>query len=92
MVVRLLRLRPGYFPDPMKNPADSPVKGTTNTAEVVSMLAAPRKDRCCCWCFTGKAVDSRHRTAAPASDKGDLIIDGGNSHFEDTNRRTEYMR
>jgi 6-phosphogluconate dehydrogenase len=27
----------------------------------------------------------------PYLDKGDVIIDGGNSHFPDTNRRTAYL-
>ena len=35
----------------------------------------------------GKIVDSVIQELTPLLDKGDLIIDGGNSHFTDTNRR-----
>jgi 6-phosphogluconate dehydrogenase len=30
-------------------------------------------------------------TLIPLLDKGDIIIDGGNTHFPDTNRRTAYV-
>ena len=35
----------------------------------------------------GEAIDSVINELAPLLDHGDLLIDGGNSHFEDTNRR-----
>ena len=69
---------------------DKPVKGTTNTAEFVAMLRRPRKIMLLV--PAGKPVDSVIESLLPHLDKGDLIIDGGNSHFEDTNRRTEYMK
>ncbi|MCB9053713.1 MAG: NADP-dependent phosphogluconate dehydrogenase [Lewinellaceae bacterium] len=70
--------------------AGKPVKGTTNTAEFVAMLKRPRKIMLLV--PAGKAVDSVIESLIPHLDKGDLIIDGGNSHFEDTNRRQEYLK
>jgi 6-phosphogluconate dehydrogenase len=40
----------------------------------------------------GKIVDSVIQELTPLLDKGDLIIDGGNSHFTDTNRRVEELK
>jgi 6-phosphogluconate dehydrogenase len=39
----------------------------------------------------GKAVDDFIETLLPYMEPGDLIIDGGNSHFPDTIRRTAYL-
>ena len=39
----------------------------------------------------GKPVDDFIERLLPLLDKGDIIIDGGNSHFPDTVRRTEYI-
>ncbi len=36
----------------------------------------------------GSAVDDMINTLIPLLEKGDIIIDGGNTHFPDTNRRT----
>ncbi|PBP18411.1 hypothetical protein BUE80_DR010891 [Diplocarpon rosae] len=36
-------------------------------------------------------VDDFIETLLPFVEKGDIIIDGGNSHFPDTNRRTKYL-
>ena len=69
---------------------DHPVTGTTNTAEFVAMLRQPRKIMLLV--PAGKAVDNVIESLLPHLDKGDLIIDGGNSYFEDTNRRVEYMK
>ena len=40
----------------------------------------------------GKAVDLVIEGLLPFLGKGDLIIDGGNSHYKDTNRREEYLK
>ncbi|MGB7784849.1 MAG: NADP-dependent phosphogluconate dehydrogenase [Salinimicrobium sp.] len=40
----------------------------------------------------GKAVDLVIEGLLPFLDKGDLIIDGGNSHFKDTNRREAFLK
>lgn len=39
----------------------------------------------------GKAVDEFIERLIPLLEPGDIIIDGGNSHFPDTNRRTKYV-
>lgn len=39
----------------------------------------------------GPAVDDFIAALLPFLDPGDIIIDGGNSHFPDTNRRTRYL-
>ena len=39
----------------------------------------------------GKPVDEVIEKVLPLLDKGDIIIDGGNSHFPDTARRVEYV-
>jgi 6-phosphogluconate dehydrogenase len=40
----------------------------------------------------GKIVESVIEELLPLLDKGDIIIDGGNSHFTDTDRRVEYLQ
>ena len=40
----------------------------------------------------GSPVDESIEKLLPYLDKGDLIIDGGNSHYPDTTRRTLYLR
>ncbi|APU69978.1 NADP-dependent phosphogluconate dehydrogenase [Christiangramia flava] len=40
----------------------------------------------------GKAVDSVIQQLIPHLDKGDLIIDGGNSHYTDTQRRAKKLK
>lgn len=40
----------------------------------------------------GRAVDSVINDLLPHLEPGDLIIDGGNSHFTDTNVRAEYLQ
>ncbi len=39
----------------------------------------------------GKAVDELIDQLIPLIEKGDVLIDGGNSHFPDTTRRTKYL-
>lgn len=40
---------------------------------------------------SGKAVDSVIEQLLPGLNKGDIVIDGGNSHYKDTLRRAEYL-
>ncbi|HMQ48476.1 MAG TPA: NADP-dependent phosphogluconate dehydrogenase [Saprospiraceae bacterium] len=65
------------------------VKGVTDTAQFVAFLKKPR----CIMLLVpaGKAVDSVIESLLPLMDAGDLIIDGGNSHFDDTIRRQAYL-
>jgi len=41
--------------------------------------------------MAGKPVDDFINALLPYVEKGDIIIDGGNSHFPDTNRRTKML-
>ena len=57
--------------------------------ELVASLKAPRK--VFLMVTAGAAVDQVIGTLLPLLDKGDIIIDGGNSHFPDTQRRTAQL-
>lgn len=61
------------------------IKGTTDMAEFVSLLKKPR--RIMLLVPAGKVVDAVSKDLLQYLDQGDLIIDGGNSHFPDTDRR-----
>jgi 6-phosphogluconate dehydrogenase len=65
------------------------VIGTTTIEELVSFLKTPRKIML--MVKAGKPVDDFIELLIPHLDKGDIIIDGGNSHFPDTIRRTKYV-
>jgi 6-phosphogluconate dehydrogenase len=59
--------------------------GTFSTEEFVAVLARPR--RILVMVKAGPAVDAVLEELAGHLDEGDLLIDGGNSFFEDTVRR-----
>ena len=63
--------------------------GTHSIEELVSTLKKPRKVMMLV--KAGKPVDDFIEMLIPHLDQGDIIIDGGNSHFPDTNRRTQYV-
>ncbi|MFP4179889.1 MAG: decarboxylating NADP(+)-dependent phosphogluconate dehydrogenase [Spirochaetaceae bacterium] len=63
--------------------------GTKSVEEFVDSLQRPRKIML--MVKAGEVVDSFIEMVLPHLDKGDLIIDGGNSHFPDTMRRTKYL-
>ncbi|WP_421877574.1 NADP-dependent phosphogluconate dehydrogenase [Marinoscillum sp.] len=65
------------------------VNGTTDAATFVGALKTPRKIMLLV--PAGKPVDAVIETLLPHLDKGDIIIDGGNSFFEDTERRIAYL-
>jgi 6-phosphogluconate dehydrogenase len=65
------------------------IRGVYSAEEMVQSLAKPRKVML--MIKAGQAVDATIETLIPLLDKGDIIIDGGNTHFPDTNRRTEYV-
>ena len=60
--------------------------GTHSIIELVESLAFPRKVML--MIKAGSAVDEMIETLIPHLSPGDIIIDGGNTHFPDTNRRT----
>jgi 6-phosphogluconate dehydrogenase len=63
--------------------------GTFSTEEFVAALARPR--RILVMVKAGPAVDAVLEELAGHLEAGDLLIDGGNSYFEDTVRREQAM-
>ena len=61
------------------------VKGTISLEEFVTTLETPRK--IILMVPAGKPVDAVLGNITPLLSKGDIVIDAGNSYFEDTNRR-----
>jgi 6-phosphogluconate dehydrogenase len=68
---------------------DKNIIGTKSLEELVSSLKSPRKVML--MVKAGKPVDDFIELLIPYLDKGDIIIDGGNTHFPDTDRRTAYL-
>jgi 6-phosphogluconate dehydrogenase len=65
------------------------IVGAKTVEEFVSKLKSPR--RVMLLVQAGKAVDDWIEKLLPLLSEGDIIIDGGNSHFPDSNRRTQYL-
>jgi 6-phosphogluconate dehydrogenase len=65
------------------------IAGAMTLEEFVSQLEKPRK--VFLMVKAGQAVDDFIETLIPLLEPGDVIIDGGNSHFPDTARRTAYV-
>lgn len=63
--------------------------GCHSVEQMVSSLATPRKIMMLV--KAGPAVDSLIEQLIPLLSPGDVIIDGGNTHFDDTERRTKYV-
>lgn len=63
--------------------------GCHSIEELVSSLETPRKIML--MVKAGKPVDDFIQLLISHLEKGDIIIDGGNSHFPDTIRRTKYL-
>ncbi|GGW40508.1 NADP-dependent phosphogluconate dehydrogenase [Arenibacter certesii] len=66
------------------------VNATSDIQTFVSSLSQPRKIMLLV--PAGKIVDSVIESLLPHLDKNDLIIDGGNSFFTDTDRREAYLK
>jgi 6-phosphogluconate dehydrogenase len=65
------------------------VIGAHSLQEMAALLKKPR--RVMLMVKAGQAVDEFIEHLLPVLEPGDIIIDGGNSLFEDTNRRTKYV-
>ena len=63
---------------------------TSTTDELVDALERPR--RILMMVPAGKPVDEMIQRLLPRLDAGDIVIDGGNSWFEDTQRRERELR
>ncbi len=85
----------GYDKDNDKNSllekegAGKPVKAFNHLPAFIDSLQKPRSVMMLV--PAGKIVDGVIEELLPLLEKGDLIIDGGNSHFKDTNRRVDYL-
>jgi 6-phosphogluconate dehydrogenase len=65
------------------------VVGAHSIPELIQALKKPR--RVMLMVKAGDTVDQMIDNLLPHLEKGDIIIDGGNSHYPDTNRRTKTL-
>jgi 6-phosphogluconate dehydrogenase len=65
------------------------IQGAHSLEELVGMLKRPR--RVMLMVKAGQPVDDFIEKLLPLLEPGDIIIDGGNSNFEDSIRRTAYL-
>jgi 6-phosphogluconate dehydrogenase len=85
----------GYDKDPKRvaqlrdETGNLPVQGSENVADFVALLRKPRA--LMMLVPAGPIVDSVIYDLLPHLDKGDLVIDAGNSHFHDTDRRQKEL-
>lgn len=73
-----------------KEGKDFIVDGTQSEKEFLNSLSRPRKVMLLV--PAGEPVDSTIKKFLPYLDKDDIIIDGGNSHYDDTERRYTYLK
>ncbi len=77
--------------DFLKGPAkNTQVIGTHSLKEFIQSLKKPRK--LMFMVKAGAAVDELIEECLPFLEKGDIIIDGGNSHYPDTERRVKELQ
>ena len=72
-----------------KEGAEYTVEGVTDLPTFIKSLERPRKIMMLV--PAGKIVDSVIENLIPFLEKGDIVIDGGNSHFTDTETREKYL-
>lgn len=65
------------------------LKGVESLENLIDELSSPRKIML--MVPAGKIVDDIINKIIPLLNEGDIIIDGGNSNFQDTIRRTKYL-
>ena len=65
------------------------IYGAMSLEDLVASLERPRKVML--MVKAGQAVDDFIDKLIPLLEPGDIIIDGGNTHYPDTNRRTAYV-
>ena len=81
----------GKIDDFLAGPAKgTDVIGAYTLEELVDSLETPR--RVMMMVKAGEVVDHYIEKLIPLLSEGDIIIDGGNSLYSDSNRRTEYLR
>ncbi|MEX2264014.1 MAG: decarboxylating NADP(+)-dependent phosphogluconate dehydrogenase [Bryobacteraceae bacterium] len=69
--------------------AGTKVTGAHSIPELVQALKKPR--RVMLMVKAGETVDQVIESLLPHLEEGDIVIDGGNSHYPDTNRRTKAL-
>jgi 6-phosphogluconate dehydrogenase len=69
--------------------SEGPITGTTSNEEFVAALERPRTIMI--MVKAGPPVDAVIDQLVPLLDEGDTIVDGGNSYFRDTQRRTRAL-
>jgi 6-phosphogluconate dehydrogenase len=69
--------------------AGKKITGCHSIAELAAALSRPRKAMI--MVKAGQAVDDTIEQLLGVLEKGDIIIDGGNSNYQDTMRRTAYV-
>ncbi len=84
-----LDLDPAKVQDAKAKFAGADMVATLSKEEFVAQLAAPRM--VLMMVPAGKAVDAVINELRPHLAKGDILIDGGNSYFEDTRRRLKQL-
>jgi 6-phosphogluconate dehydrogenase len=87
----------GFDSDPVKGKLlessatpGTTVKGISSLAEMIQQLKKPRKIMMLV--PAGPIVDSVINDLLPLLEEGDIVIDGGNSHYTDTLRRITYLQ
>ncbi|MGO4927634.1 NADP-dependent phosphogluconate dehydrogenase [Fundicoccus sp. Sow4_D5] len=68
---------------------DKNLKATYSIEEFVASLETPRKIML--MVQAGAGTDATIENLLPHLDKGDILIDGGNTYYKDTIRRSEYL-
>ena len=76
-----------FLNGPAKN---TTIMGTYSLEELVTSLEKPRKVML--MVKAGDVVDRFIDRLVPVLEPGDVIIDGGNSYYPDSTRRTQYLR
>nr|WP_310589848.1 NADP-dependent phosphogluconate dehydrogenase [Dyadobacter sp. CY343] len=86
----------GFDKDAAKNTAlegsatpGTTVKGVSELSQMIGLLKRPRNVMMLV--PAGQPVDDVIASLLPLLEKGDVIIDGGNSHYTDTLRRVKYL-
>ncbi|MRI80631.1 NADP-dependent phosphogluconate dehydrogenase [Aerococcaceae bacterium DSM 109653] len=75
--------------DVLEENPDKNLKGTFTIEEFVDSLETPRKIML--MVQAGAGTDATIESLLPHLDKGDILIDGGNTYYKDTIRRSEYL-
>ena len=88
--VAVWNLETEWVGDFIRNHQAAKFQGTTTFEELTAALERPR--RIMMMIPAGKPVDATIEKIQPLLDRGDVLIDGGNSWFEDTRRREASLR